>query len=187
MKKAIIFLIIAVASFCLLPSAYSADVAKMGILDSQKVLNESSAGKMFTKQLSDRGKEITDELITEQKAIEKMEKDLKREALVLSAEKKDEKAREIWIRKNDFKSMEKHLKNEFQQLQLNIQRKFGSDLNKIVKNMGEKEGYLMIVEYKQGGVIYFQDHIDITDRVIQEYNKLTAAQDKNKDKNKDKK
>jgi outer membrane protein len=182
MKKAIIFFTIVVTGFCLLSTAYSADVAKIGAVDSQRVLNESSAGKMFNNQIKDKGKEITDKLIAEQKAIEKMEKDLKREALVLSTEKKDEKAREIWIRKNDAKSMEKHLTQNFKKLQQEISIKFGKDLNKIVKDIGKKEGYLMIIELKQGGVIYFQDHIDITDKVIQEYNKLVAARNKNQDK-----
>jgi len=42
---------------------------------------------------------------------------------------------------------------------------------KIVNELGKKEGYLMILERKIGGVIYAPDHVDITESVINAYNK----------------
>ena len=44
----------------------------------------------------------------------------------------------------------------------------------IVQKMGKKEGYLLILEKKNAGVMYNPESIDITDKIIMEYNKISA-------------
>jgi outer membrane protein len=41
---------------------------------------------------------------------------------------------------------------------------------KIVEEIGKKEGYLLVVEKREGGVLYFPNTIDITDKLIHQYN-----------------
>ena len=38
--------------------------------------------------------------------------------------------------------------------------------------MGKKEGFLVIFEKREAGVLYSPDTIDITDRLIQRYNAI---------------
>jgi outer membrane protein len=42
----------------------------------------------------------------------------------------------------------------------------------IVREMGKKEGFLIIFEMREAGVLYSPDTIDITDRLIQSYNTI---------------
>ena len=44
----------------------------------------------------------------------------------------------------------------------------------IVQEIGKKEGYLLIIEKSNAGVIYNPESIDITDKVITAYNKKSA-------------
>jgi outer membrane protein len=84
----------------------SADIAKIGVLNFQQILNESSAGKMTRKEINDKGAEFQEKLKTEKEQIDEMKKAFEREALVLSPEKQAEKQREFRIRVNDFKKMQ---------------------------------------------------------------------------------
>lgn len=174
MKKIIVLFTFVVFGWLTLPSAFCADAAKIGVVDFQKILNESSAGKMIQKEIGDRNNEIKEKLIGEKNLIDKMKADFQREALVLSQEKQDEKAREIRIRNNDAIKMEKRLTDDFKRLQAELLRQFQNDIGLIVSEIGKKEGYLLILEKKRSAVVYSPEHIDITDAVIQEYNKKTA-------------
>ncbi|MFC1788794.1 OmpH family outer membrane protein, partial [Thermodesulfobacteriota bacterium] len=71
----------------------------------------------------------------------------------------------------DFKEQEKELVNRIQK-----------ELLKIVAKMGKKEGFLLILEKREAGIIYSPDTIDISDRVIQEYNAVFAQKTVKKDK-----
>lgn len=176
MKKASLIIIsVLICSFGFVSSSISADVAKIGIINFQKILDQSSAGKMIQKRIGEQNKEIRTKLIDEKNTIDKMTKDFKREALVLSPEKQDEKARDIRIRKNDALKMEKQLTQKFKKLQADLLGMFQKDITKIVEEIGKKEGYLIILEKKQSAVVYSPDNIDITDTVIEKYNKQTAA------------
>lgn len=174
MKKIIVLFTFVVLSWLTLPSAFCADTAKIGVVDFQKILNESSAGKMIQKEIGDRNNEIKEKLIGEKNLIDKMKADFQREALVLSQEKQDEKAREIRIRNNDAIKMEKRLTDDFKRLQSELLRQFQNDIGLIVSEIGKKEGYLLILEKKRSAVVYSPENIDITEAVIIEYNKKTA-------------
>ncbi|MCG8642587.1 MAG: OmpH family outer membrane protein [Desulfobacterales bacterium] len=174
MKKIIVLFTFVVLSWLTLPSAFCADASKIGVVDFQKILNESSAGKMIQKEIGDRNNEIKEKLIGEKNLIDKMKADFQREALVLSQEKQDEKAREIRIRNNDAIKMEKRLTDDFKRLQAELLRQFQNDIGLIVSEIGKKEGYLLILEKKRSAVVYSPENIDITEAVIKEYNKKTA-------------
>jgi outer membrane protein len=43
------------------------------------------------------------------------------------------------------------------------------ELQAIVKEIGDKEGYILILEKRTLGLVYYNEAIDITDRVIKAY------------------
>ena len=45
------------------------------------------------------------------------------------------------------------------------------ELEKVVSKMAEKEGYTLILEKRVLGLIYYNEAIDITDRVTETYDK----------------
>ena len=40
----------------------------------------------------------------------------------------------------------------------------------IIRRMGQSESFTLIVERNEGGVVWVPGHLDLTDRVIQQYN-----------------
>ncbi|MBU2628093.1 MAG: OmpH family outer membrane protein, partial [Proteobacteria bacterium] len=86
--------------------ALCADVAKIGVFDFQKIVTESSAGKMTQKQINEKGSELQKKFKAEKEELEELKKTFEREALVLSPEKQKEKQRDFRIRVNDFTKMQ---------------------------------------------------------------------------------
>ena len=156
--------------FGLIPTAFCADVAKIGVIDFQKILKESSAGKMIQKQITNKGAEFQTKLKTEKTQLDEMKKAFEREALVLSPEKQKEKQREFRIRVNDFKKMQDDFAREFKRLEVNLINKIQKEVFQITDVIGKEEGYLLILEKKAAGIVFHPTQLDITDKVIKKYN-----------------
>lgn len=154
--------------------AFSADVAKIGIVDFQKIIGTSSAGKLIQKTLQAKGDEFHKKLQNMQKEIIELEKKIKRESMVLSQEKRNEEGREYRIKVNDFKQAQKKFQYDLKKIETKEVQKMEKAVYEIVQKIGKKEGFLLIIEKKTAGVIYHPESIDITGRVITAYNKLSA-------------
>ncbi len=150
--------------------AFGADVAKIGVIDFEKILMESVVGKATQKKLKNRGVELQAKLEKEKEELDGLSKAFEREALVLSDEKKREKEREFRIRVNDLKKMQAEFSKELKGMEIQMINEIQKDVFDIVSQMGKSQGYLLIVEKKSAGVVYMPGQVDITDKVIKKYN-----------------
>jgi outer membrane protein len=78
------------AAIFLAPGAQAADVAKIGVVDFQKIIDKSEPGQSAKTQINTRGKKMEEELKQKGSEIENLKKQLEREALVMSKEKREE-------------------------------------------------------------------------------------------------
>jgi outer membrane protein len=97
--------------------------------------------------------------------------------MVMSKEKREEKEREVRIKLNDFKSLQKRYRTELQRLEKKLVNALLKDISTLVEEIGKKEGYLLIINH--AGVMYSPDSIDITDRLIKELNDRNAKKSGN--------
>lgn len=151
-------------------TAYGADVAKIGIIDFQRILATSDAGKAAQGEITKKGKELENDLKSKGMAIEESKKRFEREAYVMSQEARSEKERELKIKILDFKDLEKKHKSEFNQFNMKLVAAFRDEVMKVVDAIGKKKGFLLILEKREGGIVYAPSNIDITDEVIEKYN-----------------
>jgi len=149
-----------------------ADVAKIGVVDIQKILLTSSAGKMAKAQINKKAREMEGQLTAKKEEIEGLKEALEREALVMSKESRDEREREIRIKINDIKSLKKKYENDLKNIESKVVKKIQADMDVIVQELGKKEGYLLIIS--DPVVLYSPSSIDITDQLIQAYNNSLA-------------
>ena len=156
--------------------SYGADVAKIGVIDFQRILETSSTGKSAQSEIDKKGKKMEAELKVKGAAIEELQKKVERDALVMSKEMREEKGREIRIKINDIKVLQKRYLSEFRELENRLVTRIKKDVLGLVKEIGKKEGYLLIIE--KAGVLYYPNAIDLTDKLIQTYNKREAGKKK---------
>lgn len=172
--KRILIAIITLAFVAITPLAFAADVAKIGVVNFERVLKESSAGKLTQKDLRKKGEEFQGKLKKEKDSLDAISKAFEREALVLSPEKKREKEREFRIRVNDFKKMQEDYTKELRRIEIQLINQMQKDVFQIANDMGKEEGFLLIIERKTAGVIYMPSNVDITDTLIKKYNAKAA-------------
>jgi outer membrane protein len=156
--------------------SFAADVAKIGVLDLQKILETSESGKSIQNELKTQKEKMESDLKQKGAEIETIGKRLEREAMVMSKDMREEKEREQRIKINDFKTLQKKYRSDLQALEAQLMNGLQDDLKNLVETMGKKEGYLMIIN--KLGVLYAPSSIDITDKVIEQLNALTAKKKK---------
>jgi outer membrane protein len=171
-------LAVGVLSFFFLTGASSAaDVAKIGVVDFQKILEVSNAGKTAQVEINKQGKQMENDLKDRGTEIEDIEKKIERESPVMSKEVREEKQREMRIKIGDFKALQQKYMEDFKALENRIISRIQKEVVELVQEIGKKEGYTLIVERRTGGVVYAPLTIDITDAVIQIYNTQTPKSD----------
>jgi len=173
--------------FCFLASSYGADVAKIGIVDFERILKTSSAGKNASAEINAQGKKIETDLKAKGDEIEAAKDKLEREVLVMSREMRDVSLRldrgEVvaLVKIGDFKALQKRYVDEFRDHEKRLVGRIQNEILTIIDEMGKQEGFLLILEKREAGVMYSPNTIDITDRLIQKYN-VNFARDAKKDK-----
>ena len=153
-------------------SLLAADVAKIGVIDLQKVLETSTAGKSIQAQLKTQKDKMESDLKQKGSEIENLSKRLERESMVMGKEMREEKEREQRIKINDFKAIQKRYRSDLQKLEVELMNQLQKDIKEIVDAVGKKEGYLLIIN--KYTVLYSPGPIDITDDLIKKLNAKTA-------------
>ncbi len=173
MKK-ILFLII-ISLFAL--NAQAAEM-KIGYVDLNKALNESNEGKKAKEKLQNLVK--SSEEIIEEKRIEikELEQEIIKQASILNPEaiKEKQDQREKLIKA--LKRMIKDSQEEVEKKQADFMREIIGDISKAVSAIGKEEGYSLILEKNQGGIIYIPADLDLTGKVIEKFNKATKEDNK---------
>jgi len=153
-------------------SLFAADVAKIGVIDLQKILETSAFGKSIQAQLKAQKEKMESDLKQKGSEIEKISKRLERESMVMSKDMREEKEREQRIKINDFKSLQKKYRSDLQKFEAQLMNQLQSDIKELVDEIGKKAGYLLIIN--KYSVIYSPSSIDITDELIKNLNAKTA-------------
>jgi outer membrane protein len=148
--------------------AAAADVAKIGVVDLQRVLETSNSGKSARTEIEKERDKMLQELKAKGAEVEALGKQLERESMVMSKEKREEKEREFRIKQNDFRMLNKKNNEKMQALQKELVNKVLKDAYALVKEIGKKEGYLLILRGEN--LMYAPDSIDITDQLIKQMN-----------------
>ena len=153
---------------------HSADVAKIGVVDFQKILSTSNAGKKAQGEINTKGKKMEAELKSKGAAIEKQKQSFEREALVMDKTMRNQKERELRIMISDFKMLQQKYMVDFKKQEKTVVTNIRNDILTIVDKIAKKGGFLMVFEKREGGVLYSPKKMDITDKVIKALNAKTG-------------
>ncbi|RUA03132.1 MAG: hypothetical protein DSY89_01495 [Deltaproteobacteria bacterium] len=157
------------------PVTRGAGVNKIGIIDFQKILETSNAGKAAQEKINTAGKKMEAELQEKGKEIEALQKNLERENMVLNKEARDEKQREIRIKINDAKTLEARYRRDIKRTRAQVIQKIEKEVFDVAQKIAKESGFQLILEKRAGGVIYFEPAWEITAQVIEKYNAEFAA------------
>jgi outer membrane protein len=173
--------ILSTATLCLFllgGVAYGANVQKIGIIDLQKIIEESSVGKRSSVEMKSQGKKMEDILKEKGAEIEELQKSLDQKSTVISKAAREKKEQDLRDKIADLKSLQRRYQDVLRELNINLSKQITKDVFEIVDKIGKQEGYTLILDRRVGGIVYAPTAIDITDTVIKEYNVMDAKRSK---------
>lgn len=148
----------------------SAQQVKIGVVDLQRALNETEDGRKAKSQLKglfDKRQKTLDE---QQNSLRAMKENLEKQKDVLS--------REVLAKKLDeYQKAFAELQTTYMDFQRELSAKEGEltkgileRMHRIMRRIGQAEGYALVLDRSEAGVVYTPSSYDLTDVLIQRYN-----------------
>jgi len=148
--------------------AYSEDI-KIGAVDIQKAINECKEGKEDKMVLTKEVEKFQRLFAERQRELQEMRESLEKQAIMLNPETRAAKENELQTKLRDFQRWGQDTQNEVNQKRMEMERNIATGLKKMIQKVGADEGYTLIVEKNENIVLFASKFIDMTDRVIKDY------------------
>lgn len=153
----------------LLVAPVMAAEVKMAFVDLNKALNECKAGKIAKDKMQKKFKEYEGEIVAKQKELKTLKDELEKQGALLSAEAKTEKMRHYEQKVKDFQRFTKDARDTIKQQDNDYTREIVQELLQMVRDMGSDGKYTLIMEKREGSIIYGSKEIDLTEQLIRRH------------------
>ena len=145
---------------------------KIGLMDPARVLNDSSAGKKAKDSLAAFSKNRQALIEIEEKELRRMEEDFIKQASILSPAAKSEREQVFRRRMAEYQQKAGELSREVQEKQKDVLEAFRDKVEAVVAKIAKRNGLQVVIDKGKGGpAIYGAEELDITNQVIEEFNK----------------
>jgi outer membrane protein len=176
MKRFQIYLICLAILLLYTLNAYAVDQQKIAVVDIQKILNESEAGKKAKRDLESLIISKQNVIDEKGKAVEKFKSDLEKQASVLSADARKSKEDELERMIREYQRLVQDSQTEVKKKENDLTDAILKDIKEIVEQTGALEGYSIIFE--KGMLIYSSNALDITDSIIKKFDESKSKSKK---------
>ena len=148
---------------------------KIAVIDVQRIITDSAAGKAALAQLEQYGKEQEGRLNAKKEELDQLNKRIADGRLSLAAEKLAELQKEAESKTIDLRRASDDAQREFNQRQAKALQEIERRVMPIITQVGKEGAYTMILRKFDSGLVYAADGIDITPAVIQRLDSAPAA------------
>ncbi len=153
-------------------TAKAADEAgKIAVVDMQKAIEASDAGKKAKAKLEGEAKTVKKELETEEAALRKLDEEFKKQSLVMNDEAKAKKQGELQQRFMKFQETHAKKQMEFKTREKELVDPIVEKLRGVISEIAKSKNYALVLEKNETGVLYLLDKDDLTNDVVAAYNK----------------
>lgn len=158
---------------------------RLAVVDIQKAVEKSNAGKKARTVLEREKQRLEVKLIKKRttvelliKEIRELQQEIQQKGPILRPAQREKKNTILLAQKRKFTRQQDELKRMLQESRRDLSlrnnrlmRSIFAQVREVVNEIGGKREYDMIVERAQAGVLYLKEGLDITDQVIDLYNK----------------
>ena len=139
----------------------SEDDKQIVTVNIQEVLLGSSAGQSVKVVLEEKVLEFQKKFQVEQEEVDAMRAEIEKKSSVWSQQVREEKERDYQKRVRELQLQSEDAQFELQQLEKQVMEPVVQELQKVIAEMGEKNGYAMIID-SRAGLLYFDKSLDIS-------------------------
>lgn len=146
---------------------------RIGVVDPQRLLNETNAGKKAKDMLAAFTKNRQALIELEEKELRRMEEDFMKQGSVLSANAKREREEQFRRRMAEYQQKVQDLNREVQDKQKSVLDDFRDKIEALSGRVAKRMCLQAIFDRGRGGpTLYFEETVDVSSQVIEEFNKV---------------
>ncbi len=171
----------AVLAVALAPHVGAAAEQKIGYVDLQRALNEVEEGRAAKAQLTRDFDEKQKRLDVAQEDLKRMKADLDKQAVVMADDAKREKQAELDRKFMEVQGLFVQLQKELSDREREMTRGIFDKMHAIIREIAEAEGFTMVFEKTDSGLLFAPASLDLTNELVRKYNaryKATARAEK---------
>ena len=132
------------------------------MVDMQAVILNVEDGKKARADLEKEIKAKEAEFMSQKTELDKLNKDWKENAAVLSEEARMKKQQEFQQKFMALRNAEMAFQNEIKRKEQMATQKIAVSVSKFVNDLAKKRGYEMVFETNSAGLLYLKDPVDLT-------------------------
>jgi outer membrane protein len=155
--------------------AQTAAPARVAVINVQKVLAESTAGKTTLERL----KKMQDERVVKAKKmddeVQALDAQINQKKMSLSEEKLAEMTKDLSDRKISMQRYAQDADREVSEARDRALQDLEKQIMPLINQIGKEMGFAAIFNKFESGLVYASDAIDITDMVVKRFNEVPAA------------
>jgi outer membrane protein len=165
MKKTLLSLMLSIALIAGATICTAAEL-KIGYVNIQRAVGESKSGKAANEKFTVEAGRIRDDIMKEKESIESAAEMLQKQSAMLTEDVRRSKELDMGRRQRDFERMVEDQKAELQLKEAQLTGEILEQLIPIVRNYGKKHGFSIIFERSERVLLYADQSLDLTDKII---------------------
>jgi outer membrane protein len=170
MKRYALPLFAALLCAAFMPRAVGAQAAKIAVVDLQRAINETEDGRKSKDKLKKLFESRQQGLDKKQTELKKLKDELDQQKNVLSRDALETKVESYQKQLVELQQVYVEYQRELAEKEGELTKSIVERMERILRRIGQTDGYSLIVERGESGVIYVPTNLDLTDVVIQRYN-----------------
>lgn len=163
------FMVFAMGLLGTIGTAYAE--TKVGYVDLQAALNKSEAGKIANAKLNEVVASRQTSITEMEENIKSLQENVKKQRHLMDEAALREKEDEIERLLRNYKRTVTDAQDEIKKKEAQLVTGIMDSLHQVVRDIGKEEGYTVIFEQNASRLLYADEAIDITDRVVERFNK----------------
>ncbi len=172
-KKSLFFAVLVTILFSL---GFAQQTSKIGIVNSNEVLEKSIEGKKVIAQVETKNKKNQGELAKIDDEIRKLQTKLNTQRLTLTNEAMMQLNSDLQRKQTERKRFAEDSYNDMQEFTARLFQRVQGELLPIIEQVGKEKNLDLIFDLLKSGTIYFNPAINITEDVIKKYDASKASQ-----------
>jgi outer membrane protein len=171
MKKSILIMF---AILLALPAMAQSAPSRIAVINVQRVLADSAAGKAAFDNLQNRQKQAVDRLSAMEEEIRRLEVDFQQKRLSMAEDRIGEMQKQISDRKIALQRTAQDAERDLTAERDRSLAALEQDIMPVINEIGREMGFALIFNKLESGLVFASDAVDITDIVVKRVNDTVA-------------
>ena len=157
------------------PAAAQTAGQKIGVIEVQRIVQESAVGKESLARVQKAQASKQEELTRRQKELRDLEQKIQEQGKSLSEEAVDKAQKDYQAKAIDLKRFQDDASRELEELQRKELGELEKRVMPVIDMVAKENGYQLLFNKFQSGLLFADAGIDLTETVIQKFNSQLAA------------